>query len=71
MKAHSEIYFENESGFLEKWKVINHLKKKKKLQLANNMKKRSKNVCESPLVSKYFHYTHTLSQKKPGKAKLR
>ena len=24
-----------------------------------------------PLVSKYFHYTHTLSQKKPGKAKLR
>ena len=27
IKAHSEIHFENENMFLEKWKVINHFLK--------------------------------------------
>ena len=42
MKAHfeKELHSENESVFLEKWKVINHFLKE--LQLANSLKKVSR-----------------------------
>ena len=42
MKAHSETHFENESMFLEKWKVINPFLKN---AISKKCKEWVKNVC--------------------------
>ena len=54
MEVHSEMYLENENVFLEKWKVINPFKKK--LQLANSIKKGSR-----MFVGAKFAYQHARS----------